>query len=163
MSRFPAAHLYSAVYNLHNSGQPSKVWCTHWLDWKMLLASGKHINRNSIYSCWDCFDTYCHQGHLGHESWSESAFSCVNLTSSKELREYLNAFCYRELGSYTVFQTAGVAVLECQRWTGFFWSRKLFIAWTQVVYVYVWEGKGDHQLFWIFLKCLRIDWLPLDC
>lgn len=104
------------------------------IDWtgRRSLALESISIGKSIYSCWDCFDMYCHQGHFGHESWSESAFSCGNLTSSKELREYLNAFCYGELGSYTVFHTAGVAVLECQRWTGFLWRRKLFIAWLKL-------------------------------
>lgn len=124
-SRFPAARLYGAVYNLHNSGQPSKVWCTHWMDWKTLIGSGKHINRKYYIFLLRLF------WHVlsPRPPWSESAFSCVNLTSSKELREYLNSFCYGELGSYTVFHTAGIAVLECQRWTCFLWSRKLFVAW----------------------------------
>lgn len=110
-----------------------------WIGRRSLALESISIG-NIIYSCWDCFDTY--QCHLGHESWSGSAFSCVNLTSSKELRKYLNAFCYGELGSYTVFHTAGVAVLEYQRWTGFLWSRKLFIAWLKVCMCMFGREKG---------------------
>lgn len=143
MSRFSAAHLYGAVYNLHNSAQPSKVWCTHWLNWKTLLGSGKHINRKEYIFLLGLFWHVLPSRPL--RAWILEwvrlfLWEPYFLKRAEGIFKRFLLRWARQLHSLPYCRGSGPWVPEMDRVS---LKEETLHSMTQIVYVYVWEGKWD--------------------